>query len=315
MQKKIRIATVGLPHDYRFGLIPTLIDKAGYSIEWTARSRCDLLIFGPFTSKPGKRFRWLPRPLRPSLASIAAYFESRRQRPLTLFHTAENIRHDEMDADFSISFDLGIDDKRHLRLPYWMEFIDWTHEGVIGNTNPRFGELLSISRLMSPLGNAFLRKPRRAALFCSHLREPRKLLYEKVSRVLEVQGFGPYFDRSIRSHHGSGFKKKDVLKDFAFNLCPENGLYPGYCTEKIPEAFAADCLPVTWVDGNVAVDFNPASFVNMHEFAWQDFEPALALLNDNSQLEKLAAEPLLRKVPTLANVRTYLAEVLAQATS
>ena len=313
--KKIRIATIGVAHDYRSGLIPLLIETAGYSIEWTAEVRCDLLIFGPFAARPTKRYRWLPKPVRPAIGAIAKYLEKKRQRPLTLFHTAENIRHDEIPADFSISFDLGVNDPSHLRFPYWMEYIDWSHEGVAGNTNPRFGALLSLPRLMSPLGRDFMNKPRKVALFCSHLREPRKLLYEKVSRVLEVQGFGPYFDSSISSHHNSGFKKKDVLRTFAFNLCPENGLYPGYCTEKIPEAFAADSLPITWVDSNVAADFNPASFINMQQFAWQDFEPALELLRDDRELERCAGEPLIRKQPTLAKAKAYLAEILIQATS
>lgn len=315
MGKKIKIAAVGVAHDYRSGLIPLLINMAGYSIEWTAKAKCDLLIFGPFTARQGKKYRWLPKPVRPTIGAIAKYFEKKRQRPLTLFHTAENIRHDEIAADFSISFDLGVNDKSHLRFPYWMEFIDWSHEGVVGNTNPRFGQLLSISRLMSPLGRDFLNKPRKAALFCSHLREPRKLLYERMSRVMEVQGFGPYFDSSISSHHSTGYKKTNVLKNFAFNLCPENGLYPGYCTEKIPEAFAADSLPITWVDSNVVVDFNSESFINMQQFAWQNFEPALDLLNNENQLEKFACEPLMRKEPTLAEAKAYLTELLAQATS
>jgi len=315
MGKIIKIAAVGVAHDYRSGLIPLLIKTAGYSIEWTAKAKCDLLIFGPFTARQGKRYRWLPKPVRPTIGAIVNYFEKKRQRPLTLFHTAENIRHDEIAADFSISFDLGVNDRRHLRFPYWMEFIDWSHEGVTGNANPRFGKLLSIPRLMSPLGRDFLNKPRKAALFCSHLREPRKLLYERMSRMMEVQGFGPYFDSSISTHHSTGYKKIDVLQDFAFNLCPENGLYPGYYTEKIPEAFAADCLPITWVDSNVVIDFNPESFINMQQFAWQDFEPVLDLVNDENRLEKFACEPLMRREPTLAEVRAFLAEILAQATS
>src|SRR5882724_8767569 len=159
MGKKIKLAAVGVAHDYRSGLIPLLISTAGYSIEWTAKTKCDLLILGPFTTRQGKRYRWLPKPVRPTIGAIAKYFEEKRQRPLTLFHTAENIRHDEIPADFSISFDLGVNDKSHLRFPYWMEYIDWSHEGVVGNANPRFGKLLSISRLMSPLGRDFLNEP------------------------------------------------------------------------------------------------------------------------------------------------------------
>jgi Glycosyltransferase family 10 (fucosyltransferase) C-term len=315
MNKRIRLAVLGVPHDYKSSLIPLIIHTVGYSIEWTVISKCDLLIIGPFVPKPAKRHRWLPRVLRPVLESLESYIALRRQRPLTLFHTAENIRHDEVIAEYSISYDLGVNKKNHFRFPYWMEFLDWAHEGVVGNTSPRFGALLKIARLMSPMGGEFLKKPRRAALFSSHLREPRRLLYERLACVMEVEGFGPYFDSSISNHHSSKFFKKDVLKHFAFNLCPENGIYPGYFTEKIPEAFAADSLPITWVDSNVVADFNPKSFINMQQYAWQDFVPVLDLVNDERQLQRFADEPLLRNEPTLANVKRYLEDILAQATS
>ena len=315
MPKRIRVTALGVPHDYKSSLIPLLIHTAGYTIEWTVVSKCDLLILGPFVAKPAKRHRWFPKAIRPALNRLENYFTQRRQRPLSLFQTAENIRHDEVIADYSISYDLGVNKKNHFRFPYWMEFIDWAHEGVAGNANPRFGALLQIARLMSPLGGEFLKKPRRAALFSSHLREPRRLLFEKLADVMEVEGFGPYFDSSISNHHNSKFSKNDILKTFAFNLCPENGIYPGYFTEKIPEAFAANSLPITWADSNVIADFNSESFINMQPHAWQDFAPVLDLVNDEKQLQRFADEPLMRKEPTLANVKRYLAEILAQAIS
>ena len=46
-------------------------------------------------------------------------------------------------------------------------------------------------------------------------------------------------------------------------MCPENGLYPGYYTEKIPEAFYSGCLPITWADENIVADFNSRAFLNL----------------------------------------------------
>ena len=40
-------------------------------------------------------------------------------------------------ADYAISYDLAIPSQRHFRLPYWMEMIVCSHEGIAGNTNPR----------------------------------------------------------------------------------------------------------------------------------------------------------------------------------
>jgi len=270
MKRRLRIATCGVASDYRQSLVPIIIQTLGYRIEWVLPRHADLIIFGPFFDRR-MRSRWTPRPLRPVVDAVMQRLQS-GHRPLTLFQTGENLRHDHMPCDYSLSFDLAITDPRHHRFPYWMEMVDWSHEGITGNTNPRFGRLLDLSKLTRPLGNTFLSKPRRAALFASHLREPRATLLQALRRHMEVVGFGPVFDQNITHHSQSDFEKLDVLRDFAFNLCPENTMYPGYCTEKIPEAFMADCLPITWADSNVAVDFNPDAMVNLAPMTGTDFE-------------------------------------------
>jgi len=88
-------------------------------------------------------------------------------------------------------------------------------------------------------------------------------LLEAVKRQIEVVEFGRSFDSQIKNHLKSGFIKFNELQHFAFNLCPDNGMYPGYYAEKIPKAFMAGCLPIAWVDENVKLDFNPLAFINL----------------------------------------------------
>jgi Alpha-(1,3)-fucosyltransferase FucT N-terminal domain/Glycosyltransferase family 10 (fucosyltransferase) C-term len=317
--KTIRISLVGAPHDYQQGLLPVIVSSLGYQIKWVKPALSDLLIRGAFFRQDKKRYRWLPRSVRPFVSNLGlavkSSFNPRANAPLTLFHTAENIRHDAMEADYFISFDLSVNSSRHLRFPYWMEMLDWSHEGIVGNQNPRFGQLLSISRMMQPLGNDFLKRSRRVAIFSSHLREPRTTLVRAVERIIPLEGFGPYFDKSILHHQQSGFNKVDVLQNFAFNLCPENGLYPGYYTEKIPEAFAAGCLPLTWADINVCVDFNPEAFINLGPMSWQDFEPLKEIINSPSRLEAFTEQPLLLKEPSIEPLKDFLREIVVQAVS
>ena len=315
--KTLKISLAGTPHDYQQSLLPLLIDDLGYRIEWVKPARCDLQVFGAFFRHDRKRYRWLPRSARPFASTFELALKGdlklRSNPPLTLFHTAENMRHDAVVADYSISFDLAVESKRHFRFPYWMEMVDWSHEGLRGNQNPRFGQLLSISRMMQPLGNDFLKRPRRAAIFSSHLREPRATLVKAVENVIPLEGFGPHFDSRILYHQQGAFGKVDVLQDFAFNLCPENGLYPGYYTEKIPEAFVAGCLPLTWTDANVCADFNPKAFINLEPMSWQDFQPLHGILNSPAQLETFAEQSLLLSVPSIEPLRDFLREIIREA--
>jgi hypothetical protein len=317
--KTIKISLVGTSHDYHKGLLPLIIHNLGYHIQWVKPARCDLQILGPFFRQDQKPYRWLPRPVRFFASNIEIALKgglgSRSNAPLSLFHTAENIRHDAVKADFSISFDLSVQSNSHFRFPYWMEMLDWSHEGLLGNQNPRFGQLLSISRMMQPLGNNFLMRPHRVAIFSSHLREPRATLVRVIEGFIPLKGFGPYFDKNILDHHQSGFSKFDNLQNFAFNLCPENGLYPGYYTEKIPEAFVAGCLALTWADTNICADFNPKAFINLEPMSWQDFEPLKYILNSPTQLEVFAEQPLLLKPPSVEPLKDFLREIVRQALS
>lgn len=312
--KTIRIATLGTPHDYQTSLIPIAINSLGYKIDWVTPTKADLIILGPFLDTEKKKYRWCPKPLRPLTSSadnsLQKLLNTRKIEPLTLFHTQENVRYDQVKADYSISFDLGVQSDKHLRFPYWMEMLDWSHEGIIGNTNPRYGELIKITTLMSPLGNQFLARGNSCAMLSSHLREPRGSLYSAIENTIPIQGFGAYFDKSIKDHHSSGFLKKDILKKFSFNLCPENGLYPGYYTEKIPEAFNSGCLPIAWADQNVGADFNPNAIINMLNLAEQGYDSISLALSNPKILERYQDEALIIKKPSIANLSGFLIEVL-----
>jgi len=309
--KSIKIATEGVPYDYQSSLLPIVIQTMGYQIDWVNADAADLLIIGPFYKKNQKPYRWCPKLLRPLLSkSIQTLGTGRKREPLKLFHTQENERHDYVDADYSISFDLGVQSNHHFRFPYWMEMLDWSHEGIVGNTNPRYGELLNISTLMSPLGDQYLKRGGTCAMLSSHLREPRGSLFKVLEKVVPTQGFGAFFNKEIKDHHSSGFLKKDVLKEFSFNLCPENGLYPGYYTEKIPEAFYSGCLPITWADENIAVDFNPSAMLNLQPLFKSDFQDLENILLSKTAMEAFQSQSLLTEPPSLEPIRSFLKNLL-----
>jgi hypothetical protein len=310
MKKPLRIATLGVAEDYRRSLVPLTLQSMGFEIAWTTWQKAELVIYGPFLKPRSQQDRYIPKPLRPMVQRFRARNQSRHSA-VTLFQTGENLRHDHVQADFSISFDMAVESGRHCRVPYWMEQVDWSHEGVHGMRNDRFGQLLSIRRLMQPLGRDFLSRPLKAAFFSSHLREPRRTLFAAVQAVVPVDGFGSQFDASIAHHSSSSLRKMDLLSGYAINLCPENSLYPGYYTEKIPEAFHAGCLPLGWVDSNAAIDFNPDAFVNLAPMTQTCFSQLQELLLSRSALECYADQALLKQSPSLETLKAFLRDVVA----
>jgi hypothetical protein len=316
--KTIKIALLGTQHDYKDGIVPRIIAQLGYQIRWVQVHECDLLIYGAFYSAR-KAHAWLPKPLRALAGNLEQKLKdslnTRSHAPVSVFHTCENKRPDMVATDFAITFDLGPAKPNQLRLPYWMELVDWSHEGIVGNTNPRYGELLSLTRLGQALGDDFLKRPQVASMITSHLLEPRRTLLAATQRAIPVEGYGPYFDSSIKNHHQSYFVKKAVLQKYAFNLCPENSLYPGYYTEKIPESFQSGALPLGWTDTNVCADFNPKAFINLEPMAHLDYAPLTQILNSEPDLRQFCDQPLLLKKPSLDSTKQFIAEILRQAST
>jgi len=315
--KTIRLACLGVPGDYRSSLIPLMIQNLGFNIRWTSPIQADLLIYGSFYDINSPTLRWLPRSWRKRAAAYLDVVEQklvgRKIPPLTLFHTSENLRHDHIKADFAISSDLNVQSENHFRLPYWMEMIDWSHEGLIGNQNPRYGQLLKLDRLQAPLGEQFFKRQKKAVLISSHLREPRATCLATLQKIIPVDGMGPYFDKNIKDHHSSSFLKKDILAQYAFNLCPENGVYSGYVTEKIPEAFAAGCLPIAFVDESVSVDFNARAFINLEPMSKNGFSELGEILKSKALLQNYANEPLILKTPSIERFKKFIENIVNTA--
>jgi hypothetical protein len=141
------------------------------------------------------------------------------------------------------------------------------------------------------------------------------MLFDRLGKLIPIDGFGPYFDKNIRSHLQSSFTKYELLQDYAFNLCPENSLYPGYITEKIPEAFNAGCLPITWVDTNIQCDFNPLAMLNLLPLTHENFSSANEIIHSKKHLDNFSEQALLIRQPSLEPFKVFLQDILRQATS
>lgn len=228
----------------------------------------DLLIRGPFSNGSGKR-RLVNRVL--SLKNQVLPFYS----PVTLHVSSENPFHpnyqcfEESSCDFGLGHELRIGDRSYFRMPHWWNYVDLRSDGVPSPDNwVRLGKPIQQEDLLVPIKwNAH--GLRRAVFVASYLNPERSFLCNRLNQWLAVDGYGKAFDSSIKSHARSLFTKRELLSRYQFSLCPENSICPGYITEKIPEAYVSGCVPITYVDPTVSVDFNPNAIINLHDFLSQ----------------------------------------------
>lgn len=87
--------------------------------------------------------------------------------------------------------------------------------------------------------------------------------------------------------------KIEFLQNYKFSLAFENVSHVGYCTEKLPQSFAAGTVPIYWGDPNVSEYYNPKAFINLHDYpSFQDaIDDIIKIDND----EKLYLEMLNEK--------------------
>lgn len=312
-------------------ILISIINKISNSkVIFSNPSDCDILILGPYNIETisEKFFKFFKKKvpfdiLKKNIEKYERKILFRRYSPLTIFYSTENTRQDSIEADFKITQDLGVNSKNHLRIPVWKENIDWSKEGFFRENNIslkgknykyhniiRFGEFYSLEKLMSPLSKNFLNKEKEFCIITSHLREPRKSIYDIFNQNFSVDGYGPYFDNKIKNHNSSNFTKKEILMNYKFNLCPQNSSYPGYFEERVPEAFLCDCLPITWADNNIEHDFNPASFINLNNYINSSYKEIIEKLKDQNYLRSFIDQPLLLKKPNLDNEIRFCKNIL-----
>ena len=187
-----------------------------------------------------------------------------------LFITGENVRPDFNVCDYAFSFDF-LDDSRNYRFPLGL----WGNVAVSDDWNPE-------------------KALRQKTGFCNFVYSNpscrvRNQLFEQLSRYKIVDSGGRY--KNNLGHRVDD--KLSFLSRYKFTIAYENSSYPGYVTEKIADAFAADSLPVYWGNPVVDRDFNPASFINYHDLGSNDavIERIIELDQDDEAYLEVLRQP------------------------
>ncbi len=169
---------------------------------------------------------------------------------LRIFYTGESLVPDWKECDYAIGFmkENILYPDCYYRFPWWLI----THSGIkrhgaAGNTNRDFCSFV-VSDIPYWQSNYRIK------------------MFDILQSYKTVQSAG-----AVRNNIGSIGRsiqdKLDFLSHFKFNLCFENYSCPGYSTEKLFDAIAANTLPIYWGDPRLPEDINPRRYINAHDFA------------------------------------------------
>lgn len=217
----------------------------------------------------------------------------------------ENIRPDYRLYRFSLSSDFDDYFGRNVRCPFWFTEISWSSEykksGLTGDGAHGREPLVSLEGLVKP--RIGFHKRKKFCAFVAGNPEPHRMMaVEALNNIDRVMLYGPISGKlDPRS-------KYQILRDFNFTLCFENSIFPGYYTEKVLQAWVAGTVPLYFSDKNVAIDFNPKSFINRGDFSKLDdfVNEVRSVYDDDRRLSDIWHEPLLLNKPTLEPVINFI---------
>ena len=166
------------------------------------------------------------------------------------------------DSDLSLGFTPPhkVLSSNYLRYPLWLLYY--------------FGNLRTKDELKIAIDN-FNSKQFDKTKFCSLVASHdtngiRTKLIKCISPIEKVSSAGKFLHNDDSLINAFSISKEEYLKQFMFNICPENISVEGYTTEKIFQSFDAGCIPIYFGSANIPEKevINPESYI---------------LLSDNSQ--------------------------------
>jgi hypothetical protein len=199
-----------------------------------------------------------------------------------IWYTGENRRPPLNHFSATISFEPTDKITNNLYFPYWMTRLDWGFSQNQYEIMPKIENLMSTRQVKN--------KSLEACVFSSGIDLIRERIIEATERSLRVDKFGARYSQRVPS-------KLEVSEQYLFQICSENDIYPGYVTEKLPEAWSAGNIPI-WAGLQSIPYFNNEAFL---DFTNLDFESIMNILN-SMNLEKIndmQAKPILILEPSI----------------
>ena len=164
-----------------------------------------------------------------------------------IFYSAENLKRptfaqyaDHALGERSIDFAMGLEvfeDARYIRFPLWMDYMfpaDSTADAIRTKCQQlRFPEVHPNREFCCMV----------ASNSADGLRDD---MFNAVSPIAHVDSAGKYLHNDDSLVTKFADNKQEYLKNYYFNICPENTSAYGYTTEKLFEAILCGCIPIYW---------------------------------------------------------------------
>lgn len=194
------------------------------------------------------RYRTRIDPRRPDFLFFSCYGYSHLEYNCTrICWMGENLTPDFSVSDYGIGFDYLTFADRYYRLPLYLTRVQAGHGAG--------GDGAAVAAGKTGFCNFIYSNGR-------HADPARDAFFFLLSKYRKVDSGGRHLNNI-----GSPVRDKVAWqRRYKFSIAFENSSKPGYTTEKIYDCLCADTVPIYWGDPRIADEFNPARFVNCHDY-------------------------------------------------
>lgn len=192
-----------------------------------------------------------------------SYFDRADAR---IFVERENLHKPSMQSwlhrcldDERVALSLGFDDVQH---PQYLRFPFWLMWSVFSPTATHEEIKRQIAAMDAPENHSYGDR-NFCAYVCSHDDYGRRQLFDQLCAINKVHADGRLFHNNDDLKKRFNDDKLSYLRQYRFNLTPENTNFPGYVTEKPFEAIHAGCIPIYHGSDNQPEPeiLNPEAFI------------------------------------------------------
>jgi hypothetical protein len=222
-----------------------------------------------------------------------------------IFFTGENERPPQGRWDAYLSFDVHSFDGRNSYLPLW-----WitSSDILVPTVSPYLGRSITINQMMRPREAEFEKREKFCVAFIGKAYPFRMHSIAALSKIGKIDVFGA-IARNTRKTRAA--EKFEISQEYKFVYAFENDFFPGYVTEKLPEAWATGAVPLYW-GSDITNSMNPAAFMNAADYPTiEDFASAVGeVANSPEKWRQIAQSPLIVNKPSIDDVITRLSKIL-----
>jgi hypothetical protein len=219
-----------------------------------------------------------------------------------IFATGENERPPEGNWDAYLTFDLHSFGNRNTYVPLW-----WItcSDLLLPTVAPYLGKELTLDQMLSPRIPDWEKRKKFCVAFVGKAWPFRMHAITALSQIGEVDVYGPVARRSVES-------KFEIAQQYRFVFAFENDLYPGYVTEKAPEAWGTGAVPLYW-GADPEGYLNPGAMINLAEFrSLEAYVDRVAEVDESKELwESFASQPFLLRRPSADHLISLLRRALS----